>query len=157
LNKSLLLLAKIENRQFKTTEKVSVAAKTDSSLTLFDDLISANTIEVIKDIEGDFSINMNEDLCMVLINNLVQNAIRHNEAKGKIIISIKPNSLLIQNTGEEKPLNETNLFKRFQKNSTAHLSTGLGLAIAKEIAEVSELSLQYKFIGNYHCFTLTPK
>lgn len=154
LNKSLLLLTKIENRQFRTTEKVSVEKIIDQSLILFEEHIKANKIKVLKNIEEDFLINMNADLCLVLINNLFQNAIRHNIEGGDIVIFIRDNIISIHNTGKEKPLNMALLFKRFQKNSTSHLSIGLGLAIANEIAEVSGLSLKYMFISNRHRFTL---
>ena len=157
LNQSLLLLTKIENRQFKTTEKVSVEKIIDNSLVLFEEHIKANKIVVLKNIEEDFLITMNPDLCLILINNLLQNAIRHNVAEGSIVIFIKATSLTIHNTGIEEPLNMALLFKRFQKNSTSHLSIGLGLSIANEIAEVSGLSLKYKFIANRHRFTLTNK
>jgi signal transduction histidine kinase len=157
LNKSLLLLTKIENRQFKTTEKVSVENMINQSLALFEDHIKANAITVNKNVEGDFLINMNVDLCSVLINNLIQNAIRHNIENGSIRIFIKNNSLCIHNTGQEEALNTALLFKRFQKNATSHLSIGLGLAIANEIAEVSGLSLTYEFVTNTHCFILANK
>lgn len=157
LNKSLLLLTKIENQQFKTTEKVSVEKIIDNSLLLFEEHIKGNRIVVLKNIEEDFLINMNPDLCLILINNLLQNAIRHNIEGGSIVIFIKATSLTIDNSGKAEPLNRALLFKRFQKNSTSHLSTGLGLAIANEIAEISGLSLKYEFIGNRHQFTLTNK
>ncbi|WP_293891684.1 HAMP domain-containing sensor histidine kinase [Flavobacterium sp.] len=157
LNQSLLLLTRIENRQFTTTEKVSVEKIIDNSLILFDEHIKAHKIVVLKNIEEDFLINMNPDLCLILINNLLQNAIRHNIADGSIVIFIKATSLTIHNTGIEESLNMALLFKRFQKNSTSHLSIGLGLAIANEIAEVSQLSLKYKFIANKHRFTLAIK
>ncbi|MFM9989245.1 sensor histidine kinase, partial [Flavobacterium sp.] len=136
---------------------VSVVKIINQSLLLFEEHIKANKIVVIKNIEEDFFINMNADLCLVLINNLFQNAIRHNVENGSIFIFIKGNSLSIHNTGKEEPLNIALLFKRFQKNSTSNLSTGLGLAIANEIAEVSDLYLKYKFINNKHRFTLKVK
>jgi signal transduction histidine kinase len=157
LNKSLLLLTKIENRQFKTTEKVSIEKMIDQSLVLFEEHIKANNITVNKTVEDNFFINMNVDLCSVLINNLIQNAIRHNNENGSISILIKDNSLSIHNTGKEEPLNSALLFKRFQKDSTSHLSIGLGLAIANEIAEVSGLSLTYKFVSRTHCFSFAIK
>ncbi len=157
LNQSLLLLTKIENRQFKNTETVSVEKIIDNSLVLFEEYIKANKIVVLKNIEEDFLITMNPDLCLILINNLLQNAIRHNIEGGSIILFIKSTSFTIHNSGKEEPLNTALLFKRFQKNSTSHLSIGLGLAIANEISEVSGLSLKYEFIGNRHQFTLTNK
>lgn len=157
LNKSLLLLTKIENRQFKITEIVSVEKIIDNSLLLFDDYIKATKIIVRKTIEDDFLITMNPDLCLILINNLLQNAIRHNIEEGSIMIFIKPSRLIIYNTGKVEPLNMSLLFKRFQKSSKSHLSIGLGLAIANEIAEVSSLSLKYKYIEDKHRFTLSIK
>lgn len=157
LNKSLLLLTKIENRQFKITEIVSVEKIIDNSLLLFDDYIKANKIIISKTIEEDFLITMNPDLCLILINNLLQNAIRHNIEEGSITIFIKASRLIIYNTGNAEPLNMSLLFKRFQKSSRSHLSIGLGLAIANEIAEVSGLSLKYKYSENKHRFTLSIK
>jgi signal transduction histidine kinase len=154
LNKSLLLLTKIENRQFKTTEKTSVGTVLDSSLLLFEDHVKEKRISVIKNIEVDYWINMNPDLCLVLINNLIQNAIRHNIEEGSIVISIKSNSISFENSGKAEALNMALLFKRFQKTSNSRLSVGLGLAIANEIAEVSDLTLKYKFVNNKHRFLL---
>ena len=157
LSKSLLLLTKIENRQFKITEKVAVEKIIDNSLLLFEEHIKSTKIVIIKNIEEDFLITMNPDLCSILINNLVQNAIRHNIENGSINIFLKENSLTIHNTGQEEPLNKALLFKRFQKNSNSHFSIGLGLAIANEIADVSGLSLKYEFNGKSHQFTLSIK
>lgn len=157
LSKSLLLLTKIENRQFKTTEKVSIEITIDQSLVLFEEHIEANNIRVVKNIEEDFLVSMNADLCFVLINNLIQNAIRHNCNNGSISVLIKKDSLSISNIGKDEALNTELVFKRFQKDSVSNLSIGLGLAIANEIAEASGLSLEYKFIAKTHCFSLAIK
>lgn len=157
INKSLLLLTKIENLQFKTTEKVAVSKMINQSITLFEEQIKANKILLKTIIHDDFIINMNSDLCLVLVNNLMQNAIRHNFENGIITITITVNNFTISNTGIKKPLDDSTLFERFNKNSKSHLSTGLGLAIAHEIAEVSGLALYYHFNQNQHQFTLKNK
>jgi len=157
LNQSLLLLTKIENRQFKTTEKISVERVIDQSLLLFDEQIIARKLVVNKNIEDDFQIDINPDLCLILINNLVQNAVRHNTEGGSIIFFIENHSVTIYNTGKEESLDTTLLFERFQKKSTSPLSIGLGLSIAKEIAEVSGLILDYKYISGRHYFKLTAQ
>lgn len=156
LNKSFLLLTKIENRQFSTTEKVSFENAVSSSLIFFEEHIQANKIEVIKNIENDFCVLMNADLCLVLVNNLLHNAIRHNVNSGNIEIFIAKNKIIISNLGGDKPI-ESQLFERFHKNSTSQESQGLGLSIAKEIADVSGLVLNYKFITGKHCFILTEE
>lgn len=155
LNQSLLLLTKIENRQFKTTQNISIAKKVDNTLELYEDHIKEAKIVVFKNIEKDFILNINSDLCLILINNLLQNAIRHNIEGGSIIIHIKQNSLAILNSGNDEPLDTSQLFERFQKKSASNQSMGLGLAITKEIAEVSGLQLDYSFVFDKHRFTLS--
>ncbi|MBG6110190.1 signal transduction histidine kinase [Flavobacterium sp. CG_9.10] len=154
LNKSLLLLTKIENRYFKTTEMVSFENIVDSSLVFFEDHIDANKIEITKNIESDFCVLMNPDLCLILVNNLLQNAIRHNSKGGKIEILMEKNKFVISNLGKNKPI-DNQLFERFQKNTDSHESLGLGLSIAKEIAEVNGLSLDYLFSDGKHSFILS--
>ena len=100
---------------------------------------------------------MNPDLGLVLINNLLQNAIRHNIEGGTIILFIQKNKFTICNSGKAEALNRVNLYERFQKKSSSKQSIGLGLAIVKEIVEISGLSLKYKFINNKHRFTLVEK
>ena len=154
LNKSFLLLTKIENRHFNTAEKVSFENVIDSSLLFFEEHIQANKINIIKNVTSDFCILMNADLCMVLVNNLLQNAIRHNSKKGDIEILIEKNKISISNLGGDKPLDNL-LFERFQKNTTSQESLGLGLSIVKEITEVSGLIFNYKYYNGKHNFILT--
>lgn len=97
---------------------------------------------------------MNVDLCLVLVNNLLQNAIRHNVNSGSIEIFIDKDTILISNLGVDNPI-DSQLFERFHKNSTSQESLGLGLSIVKEIADVSGLVFNYKFTSGKHCFILT--
>ena len=85
LNKSLLLLTKIENRQFKNTDEISITKIIDQSLLLFEEQINASSINVLKEVQSDFLININPDLGLILINNLIQNGIRHNREAGFLI------------------------------------------------------------------------
>ena len=153
LNKSLLLLTKIENRQFNEIEKVSFGETINNSLLFFQEHIEDNRLEVIKNIEADFCIQMNPDLCLILVNNLIHNAIKYNNKDGKIEIFIEKDKITIANTGQDKPIDD-NLFERFQKNSTSSQSLGLGLSIAKEIIEMNGLLLNYNYTFNRHLFTI---
>ena len=154
LNKSLLLLTKIENRQFNEIEKVSFDKTINNSLFFFQEHIEANNLEVIINKEADFCVQMNPDLGLILINNLTQNAIRYNVKDGKIEIFIEHDKFTIINTGHYEPINP-NLFERFQKNSTSDQSLGLGLSIIKEITEVSGLLLNYQYTIGKHSFIVS--
>ena len=154
LTKSLLLLAKIENRQFETSENVSFEKTVNNSLLLFEDHIETQNISIIKEINEDFCVPINPDLCLILINNLIQNAIKYNVQNGKIVIEMDKNQVSISNSGRNEAI-IPQLFERFQKQSTSSQSVGLGLSIVKEITDVSGLSFQYHFSENQHQFTLT--
>ena len=95
------------------------------------------------------------ELCFILINNLIQNAIRHNVINGKITISVKDKTLRIANTGEDEVLNDAVIFERFEKKSSNANSIGLGLAIVKEIAEANSILVAYKYENNTHVFSLS--
>ncbi len=154
LNKSLLLLTKIENRQFVAQADVSLNKIIDEALSQYEEYLDAKKIELIKIFETEKYLHINHDLCEVLINNLIQNAIRHNIQNGSIEICLNNKQLSIINSGESKALNEIQIFDRFQKNNSSAESLGLGLAIAKEIAEGSGLSLKYHFVSDKHSFIL---
>lgn len=154
LNKSLLLLTKIENHQFNVEENVSLNQVINDSLALFQEHIEEKKIKVIKITSTEIKLHINPDLCLVLINNILQNAIRHNIQNGVIEIDLWEKQLTICNTGQTRPLNASKIFERFQKNTSSVESLGLGLAIAKEIADTNGLLLQYKYVLNKHYFIL---
>lgn len=155
LNKSLLLLTKIENRQFEAAENVSLNKVIDDSLKLFEDQIESKNITVKRDITVQVNLNINPDLCFIFINNILQNAIRHNLQDGLIELQLNKHQLIVSNTGLSTPIDDNVLFDRFQKNSFAKESLGLGLAIAKEIADTSGLKLLYKYESNKHHFIIS--
>lgn len=153
MNQSLLLLTKIENRQFAALEKVSLQEIVKTSLRLFEGRIDDIQNDVDIKMKSDFWVFINKDLCLILVNNLVQNALRHKSENGKIEILLDAGSLTISNPGLA-PLPD-NIFERFNKDSFSAESMGLGLAIAREIAETGGLTLTYTFLAKRHLFILS--
>lgn len=152
INRSLILLTRIENKQFKADDRVSFIKKITSALQLFEDHIANAQLSITTNYQEDFIVNANVDLCMVLVNNLLQNAIRHNYAAGTITINVSKDWFSISNSGQKNALNQEKLFKRFNKDNEIKNSIGLGLSIAKEIAETSNLSLEYVYENEQHTF-----
>lgn len=153
LNKSLLLLSKIENSQFKETEDVNMTEIVEHTLEVYDEAIRSKEVSIARHFKEDFVCRLNRGLCEILITNLVQNAIRHNFQKGNVIIEITRHQFLISNTGH--PIeNPSSIFDRFSKSDKATDSIGLGLAIAKKIAETSGLHIEYQLAGHLHQFTI---
>lgn len=145
LNKSLLLLSKIENKQFLKMEEVNFNELIKQSLTDFEDLAAHLNTEVILTESGAIHYNMNPDLALILVSNLVKNALVHGP-KGKAIeIQISQRKIDFRNQGNGTPLKEELLFSRFQSAGKEGKSTGLGLAISKAIASRFDLNLSYSF------------
>lgn len=155
LNKSLLLLSKIENAQFADVKDVSVNSLLHSYLEDYEEVYSYLHIQVEVQENATLTLHMNETLAATLITNLLKNAFVHNQDEGRIRILITGHSFIIANTGTPHALDESRIFERFYKDGKKEGSTGLGLSIADGICKMSGLSIHYAYTGGMHTFTVT--
>jgi len=153
LNKSLLMLSKIENRQYAEEEEVNFNEIVTQLTDDFADLAEFREITLNVIAQEQLRYPMNKGLAITLITNLVKNALVHNHAGGQVTILITQNNLSVQNTGASKALDEKQIFDRFYRNSGNDQSTGLGLSIVWSIANTYQLAVKYAFSGN-HTFTI---
>jgi signal transduction histidine kinase len=154
LNKTLILLSRIDNHQFPSREKVDLQGMIDFHLSNFEDMINAKDIGIRKNYQCPILVLANSDLISILILNLLKNAIYHNHPSGTIDISCDANSLSIKNTGKELEINKEDLFKRFTKSSQKPDSLGLGLAIVKKICDYYHFDINYVYENNHHVITI---
>ncbi len=154
LNKTLILLAKIENRQFPESLPVRLAEIINLQLENLEELIHAKKIKLIKKLEEEFTINMNPYLAEILQINLIKNAVRHNIPGGELIIELTKSKLLIANSGPPLTLEPELLFKRFHKSSSTPESLGLGLAIVQKICEMYNFKISYTYQNDLHTMTV---
>ena len=150
LNKSLLLLSKIENRQFEETENISLNKIFFNLKEEFSDFAEYKGITISIYEKAQLSAIMQKDLAIILISNLMKNAIVHNHSNGALDIEIDQRYFIISNTGTESALDKDKIFKRFHKDSGDKNNTGLGLAIVKAIVDLYGLSIDYSFDGRHH-------
>lgn len=153
LNKSLLLLSKIENRQYADEEPVNFNELVTQLTDDFADLAEFREITIDVLLQGQLHYPMNKGLALTLVTNLLKNALVHNHPLGTVTITVNNNSLLVQNTGSNKPLDEKQVFDRFFRNSDNEQSTGLGLSIVWSIANSYKLTVKYSYTG-MHAFTV---
>lgn len=153
LNQSLLLLAKIENKQFYETSLIDICKKVDEKITDFHELWVAQELSVEKELK-EVTITMNEELLDVLLNNLFSNATKYNFNGGKIQITVNEKFLAIANTSQMRPLDAQTLYQRFTKLSNGNESNGLGLSIIKQICESSGFGIIYQYHEGLHLFTI---
>ncbi len=154
LNRSLLLLTKIENDQFDADNVVVINNILKQKIQEFTPLFEIKKLKVELNIAQDFTLKINRQLAEILISNLLSNAVKHNIANGSIQIAISQNELKICNTGTENSLTDKTIFNRFTKNNSE--SYGLGLAIVKKICGKHHLEIRY-FKNGQHCFILNRK
>jgi signal transduction histidine kinase len=154
LNQNLILLTKIENRQFPAKKAILFNKIVQQKIQEYAPLIEKQKLKVDLKLDTNFSLVMNEQLAFMLVNNLLSNAIKHNFAEGKISIETQTNLLKICNTGKPNQLNNSTIFNRFSKGDSQ--SYGLGLSIVKHICDTHQLSIQYAANQN-HCFTIQVK
>jgi signal transduction histidine kinase len=153
LNQTLLLLAKIENRQFENKEEIDAGVLLGSKLEFYSDLILHKGITLEKNIAQKIKLHIHPALADVMISNLLSNAIRHSRKGGIIHVLLDKEKISICNSGE--PLKSTEkLFDRFYKENSSSESTGLGLALVKQVAETNGMKVAYRYDKGQHCFEI---
>ncbi|MGB5361917.1 MAG: HAMP domain-containing sensor histidine kinase [Aureibaculum sp.] len=157
LNKTLLLLAKVENQQYSTKEEISFKTLIERQLENYEDFILNKNLKVVKNL-SDATFKTNTILAETLISNLLSNSIRHNVPNGSITIDYSVDKLVFTNSGKSLEQEDPeNLFNRFKKESTSKESLGLGLAIVKQVCDVNNWQIDYSQEKNLHKITVVFK
>lgn len=152
LNKSLLLLSKIDSGQFIKQQQVSINALIDQYKTDYQEVYAYKHIELTIDSKEPFIVEMDHYLAMVMITNLLKNAFVHSSANKKINIYTSENRVLFESYSTSGALDEALIFQRFYQGESAQ-GSGLGLAIVDSICNRYNLKLSYSFNGA-HCFSI---
>jgi signal transduction histidine kinase len=153
LHQSLLLLTKLENRQFILNELVNLTDIIKQKINEREDLIEAKKI-ILKASLKEIKLSFHQHLAEILVNNLLNNAIRHTPANGEIDIALSNQMLSVSNTALNGELDHNKIFQRFYKASDSTDGTGLGLAIVKEICNIANADIQYQYQNNKHQFII---
>lgn len=154
LNKSLLLLTKIENNQFNNYEEINLNTLVTKLVSDYQFIYESKNIKLIILNYESVKIKINTILADLIFGNLINNAFKHTIVNGNIEIKLKNNSFTISNSGKALSFNENDLFNRFKKDEASKDSLGLGLAIVKSIADNYKFKISYTFNNNLHTFTM---
>lgn len=137
---------KDQRLSFETIDLYEIAAECMEELS-----VNAAQRSVSISLEGEScTVHGNKDMLKELIENLAQNAIRYNNAGGKVSIFVKKKEkqtvLIVKDNGIGIPASEQQrVFERFYRvdksRSKATGGTGLGLAIVKHIVELHDAKL----------------
>ena len=155
LNKSLLLLSKIDNSQFVDTTTVSINELVHRYMDDYQEVYDYKEIQITLNEKENFHLQINETLATMLITNLLKNAYVHNNEHGTIQIEIGKDYITFSNSGDLQPLDEKRIFERFYQGKKKEGTTGLGLAIVSAICRQCSLAVSYRFVNNMHEFHVT--
>lgn len=156
LNKTLLLLTKIENKQFPDNEEIDLNEILASLSDDFSEAYEHQNIDCKINNNKQIRILMNPTLASVLFSNLIKNAYVHNEEGGQIIITIDSDSLVFSNTATSGALNPEYIFQRFYQGTRREGSVGLGLSLVESICKMYDLKISYSYENSFHHFILSP-
>ena len=155
LNKSLLMLTRIENEQYSDKVEINFTQLIQEILADFEPFFGAEEIKVELTITADFIANFNKNLAHILISNLIRNAIKHNNNQKVIKILSEKNQLTFSNTSNFSALNSKVIFDRFYKQGQSEGSNGLGLSIIKTILKNQQsITIDYQYKNSFHQFIL---
>lgn len=154
LNKSLLLLTRIESKQFLNEELVPVHLLVRQSVSDMEEMAAFRQVSMTLSDPATLFVSMDHALATIIVSNLVRNALIHNIPSGTVQIAISGHTLTIRNSGQNEALDREKIFSRFYKPGARQSGTGLGLAIVKAICELYGFSISYKFTGGLHCFAV---
>lgn len=154
LNKTLLLLTKIDNGQFPDVMDVNLSSIVQSQEEMYEEIFSRKNIHCSLEMQDSpVVVRMNETLATILVTNLIKNAFMHSPEGGIVTIALDGNGLAVENSGEA-PLDRERIFDRFYQGAKKEGSTGLGLALAKTIADKNGMQFSYSFADGRHRFRI---
>ncbi len=158
LNKSLLMLSRIENQQFSEKSEVNFTQITKELIDDYEPFFESKNIQFKLINNAEFITEFNPDLARILVSNLIRNTVKHNNSQKLIELTSDGNQFIFANTSDNSALNPQYIFNRFYKQGNSENSNGLGLSIIETILKnQSKIEIVYQFQNPFHEFILRKK
>jgi signal transduction histidine kinase len=157
LNRSLILLAKLESKDFFEPKKIILREVVQKVIDNYAEIAQSMNLKLQIDLTSAESIEASETLIEILIGNLITNAIKHNIEGGILNIKLLNKTFEIENSGSTITGDPQRFFARFYRGAESPNSTGLGLAIVRKITEMYEYKINYFYKDQIHLITLVFK
>lgn len=132
--------------ELKTEEVLINKVLEDSIMGYYAQLSERGIVPEIGITEKKISADLNKEYLTRIIGNLLNNAVKYSDGDLKITLSDSGEMVFSNHAAELSAVEAERLFDRFYTVKTARNSTGLGLSIARTLAEQmgGELSAEYK-------------
>ncbi len=144
LHQALSLLSKIENRQFAQAVPVRLDQLVREKITQLEPLFEARELRCTLALPAaPVVVRLHPGLADSLLQNLLQNAVKHNQRGGEVAVTLTAHALAVTNTGPAIAGDPARFFERFRKHNAASESPGLGLSIVQQICSYYGFRVQY--------------
>ena len=160
LNRSLLMLSRIENGQFNDTQGVDFPQLTEEILAELLPLYASRKIKVEKHWIAPFVPVIDPTLARMMLSNLLKNAFVHSGEGSCFTLTSHTQGFSIANDGMQ-PLDANRIFEPLYHETATpsnqdeeRNSTGIGLALVRAICTQSGLKVDYSFEENRHVFRI---
>lgn len=154
LNRTLLLLVKIENQQFIEEENMSLSPLIEGFIEQFADQYELKNVRTSQSLDTFVTLKANRTLIEILFSNLIKNAFAHNVQDGYVEVKLTPHTFTITNSGKPLQVSPKLLFNRFTKNNAHPQHIGLGLALVKQICGTYGYQISYDYADLEHRISL---
>ncbi len=145
--RSLLLLSRIENKEYLKNENIVLSLLLSEILTEFQDRADLKQQQItFKNTSKKDSFKGNSELLRILLSNLISNAIKYTPEKGSVSLSLEnEKGNIVLNISDDGPgidqKERPYIFDRFKKFGKQKESFGLGLALVKQIADYHSIKI----------------
>ncbi|NKI89717.1 sensor histidine kinase [Hymenobacter artigasi] len=154
LHQALSLLSKIENRQFAQAQPVRLDQLLAEKMAQLEPLFEARELRYGLDSSLPVVVQMHPGLADSLLQNLLQNAVKHNVRGGQLAVYLSNAELKVTNSGPAVEGDPARFFERFRKHNAASESPGLGLSIVQQICGYYGFGVAYSVAEEGTCHTL---
>lgn len=149
---NILKLNRLENQQiYPTSNSYNLAEQLTECLIAFENEWENKSIEIETDIDEDVIVNTDQELWSLVWNNLISNAIKFTPEGGTVLVGLKKESgyavVTVSDTGCGMTTETAaHIFEKFYQGDTSHATqgNGLGLALVKRIAEITQSEISVK-------------
>ena len=141
LNTELLTLARTDLNHKITSSEVDLGKKINKILDGFEPRLK--TKKLIRKIDSSLKTKVNLDDFEQILSILIDNAIKYSDSK--IIVTLNDHRLKVENDGEKIPSDKIKyIFDRFYQVDKNTDGVGLGLSIAKSLADRNNYKISVK-------------
>lgn len=147
LSNALLLISRVENRQFSLDEEVNIKEVSDDVVEEMEDFLAMKHIAVDEEVDPGITVQGNKELIHSAIYNIIQNAVKFSPQDSTIRIATNGSDdhheLSITDEGPGIPTElKDKVFDRFKKagmslnGASQDNGSGLGLSLVKSICQL---------------------